>query len=147
MPLAGNLADVSLPDVIHLISSARRRGLLRVVVEGGATRVYWDQGRIVHAEGPTEEGEEAIWAVLEARTGYFEFDATAPVKPATIHTDLVTTVRALADERRYVAMGAPPRHPDRSPDPHPVGTLAERQRLMRLTLEQAETMLARLKEG
>ncbi|MEZ0229234.1 MAG: DUF4388 domain-containing protein [Planctomycetota bacterium] len=77
----GDLAKVSLEDVLTNLFCARSTGTLTVGPEGGEPEgelVIW-KGDVLAASAGKHEGEEAVLAVLKRRDGTFRF--TEDIEP------------------------------------------------------------------
>jgi DNA-binding MarR family transcriptional regulator len=84
--VTGTLGLFSLVDLFQLLSSSSRTGRLAVEHPNGKARVYFDKGRVVHAEfGPTL-GDEAVYALFADERGSFEFQIGLPSPEETVST-------------------------------------------------------------
>jgi len=79
---AGNLVHFKLIDVLKLLSSERKTGLLEVVKGTERGEIYLDGGKIVHATSKDGVGEEAFFKLITWLEGNFTFfpDATTDEK-------------------------------------------------------------------
>lgn len=75
--LRGDLAEVSLPSVLSLFEMEQRTGRVRVLAPDGAERGWLALrgGRPLRASSPPVAGIDAVFALLSAREGEFEFTA------------------------------------------------------------------------
>lgn len=121
--MTGTLGLFSLVDLFQLLSGASRTGRLSVDHPGGAARIYFDKGDVVHAQFGDVEGEEAVYALFADERGTFEFRAGLAATRTTI--DLKTqnlvleAVRRLDEGRRDDGAGSrvqPDRIPERVED-------------------------------
>jgi predicted regulator of Ras-like GTPase activity (Roadblock/LC7/MglB family) len=84
MPLAGDLRDMALPDLIQLNCQDRRQARLAVQRGGDEAEVYFDDGEVVHARLGEIEGEEAIYQVLAWHDGQFNLETGVAPPSRTI---------------------------------------------------------------
>jgi len=115
--LRGSLAVMELPDITQAIALGNKTGQLVVTLSAGRGTVFFDHGRVVHAEFFGLIGETAFAALLVAAhgeaTGSFAFnplDAAAVAGAKTIHRDLkqlLLSAAAEIDEGRADAAVAP----------------------------------------
>lgn len=77
MALRGRLPDVDVVDVLHMVSLARKTGVVRFSdTQGGVARtaaLYFRDGRPVAAETDELIGERALGALCSWETGSFEY--------------------------------------------------------------------------
>jgi hypothetical protein len=87
--LVGNLARVSLVDVLKLLISGGQTGLLRVADSDSKGEVFVEDGHVVHATTGGHVGEDAVYALLAWQRGSFSFvpDARATESSITMPTD------------------------------------------------------------
>ncbi len=82
--MTGTLGLFSLVDLFQLLASAKRSGRLTVEHPNGIARVYFDQGRVVHADFGEVVGEEAVFSLFADERGHFEFRLGMPAGQTTI---------------------------------------------------------------
>jgi hypothetical protein len=115
--LRGSLAVMELPDITQAIALGAKTGQLVVTLSAGRGSVFFDRGRVVHAEFFGLIGETAFAALLVAAhgeaNGSFAFnplEAAAATAVKTIHCDLKQLLLSAAagiDEGRADAAVAP----------------------------------------
>jgi CheY-like chemotaxis protein len=115
--LRGSLTVMELPDITQAIALGGKTGQLVVTLSAGRGSVFFDRGRVVHAEFFGLIGETAFQALLVAAhgeaNGSFVFnplDAAAANGVKTIHRDLKQLLLSAAagiDEGRADAAVAP----------------------------------------
>ncbi len=90
MALEGSLRDFEIADILQLIGSGRRTGIMRVHSEQdqGDAQLFCIDGQIVHAEYGHLRGEQAVLPVLGLRAGSFHFDPIEVHCPITINGSL-----------------------------------------------------------
>lgn len=141
--MTGTLGLFSLVDLFQLLASSTRTGRLLVDHPEGTARVYFDKGRVVHAEFGEIRGEEAVYALFEDERGDFEFGVGLPAPDKSVKTNtenlMMEAIRRLDETRRDqpekvkpLANDAVPAFADDAPD---VGNL---------TLEPHEVQVLRL---
>lgn len=83
MALLGTLADFRIDDILALLASTRKTGVLAVEGEGRSGRVWVDAGNIVGGQsGSDHEPAEVLFDLLRIDQGRFSFeDGVAPPAP------------------------------------------------------------------
>lgn len=73
--LRGNLAEISIPTLLSLFEFERKSGILVVLQDAAAARLFVADGRVVRVEGPTDENTAfaRVLALLDWSEGNFEF--------------------------------------------------------------------------
>lgn len=144
---SGELVDMSVPDLLRMLSVQRRRGLLRVEPRGidAAGLVQVDDGRVTHAEFGLLTGVSALFALLAHLRGRFSFDATARLSGDTIRGK---TLPLLMEGLGLVDSGQLPRIDPRAPEEVAAfeGLVAERRRPA-LDESQGDASPLRLEDG
>lgn len=82
--VTGTLGLFSLADLFQLLSSSGRSGRLTIDHPEGTARLYFEEGKVVHAEFGSREGEEAVFALFADEQGSFEFVLGVPPPRVTI---------------------------------------------------------------
>jgi len=102
--VTGTLGLFSLVDLFQLLTSAKRTGRLSVDHPNGLARIYFDKGRVVHAEFGELVGEAAVHALFADERGAFEFriGLPAPTESIDVNTEnlILEAVRRLDESRR-----------------------------------------------
>lgn len=83
--LAGNLRDISLPDVIQALSNGRKTGLLHVMAGGTEGEIHFLEGAIADATFGRATKQEAIYAMLTLKDGEFSLDPSFKPPGRVIH--------------------------------------------------------------
>lgn len=80
--LQGSLREVSLVDVIQMLSAAGKSGVLHVRVEAHHAELYFGQGQVRHAVLEDQTGEDAFLALLRVarESGEFSFNSRQSVE-------------------------------------------------------------------
>ena len=85
MALSGTLETFSLPDVLRLLSSTKKTGLLALDGDRGNGRVWVEDGEIVAAQADRsiiDDVDAVLFELLRFVDAAFEFDAGAPAPEA-----------------------------------------------------------------
>ena len=84
--LTGNLADVSLFDIIQIIENSRLSGMLQVTSSAVCGEIHFDEGLVVGAKSGMDFGRKALSLFAGAGDGTFEFEKTSESYDRTIQT-------------------------------------------------------------
>jgi hypothetical protein len=84
--LSGNLADISLFDIIQIIENSRLTGLLQVTSSAVCGEIHFDEGLVVGAKSGMDFGRKALSLFAGAGDGSFEFEKTSGAYDRTIQT-------------------------------------------------------------
>ena len=84
--LTGNLADVSLFDIIQIIENSRLTGMLQVTSSAVCGEIHFDEGLVVGAKSGMDFGRKALSLFAGAGDGTFEFEKTSELYDRTIQT-------------------------------------------------------------
>lgn len=102
--MTGTLGLFSLVDLFQLLASSARTGRLTVDHPIGKARVYFDKGRIIHADFSEDEGDEAIYALFGDERGSFEFQVGVPSEKQTVKSStenlMLEAIRRLDESSR-----------------------------------------------
>ena len=107
MALAGTLADFGLVDIIQLIDLGRKTG--KVVIRGRSAgrklsgSIFFDEGKIYHAETGTALGDEAAFLLFGVSTGTFEFVESAALPRRSIFLSNEFVIMEGIARQEYVA--------------------------------------------
>lgn len=69
----GNLAQISLLDILRMLSSGNRTGKLEIQNAGKSGELFLDRGEIVHAVTGTQMGEGGVYSLMSWMEGDFNF--------------------------------------------------------------------------
>ena len=105
MTLAGDLAAINVFDCIQVIENAKLTGTLALANDTQTGQVFFNEGRIVDAEGGGEKAEAGFRRIVEITSGSFEFQKSAQGFPVHIHsasnTNLILdSLRQVDEEKR-----------------------------------------------
>lgn len=109
--MTGTLGLFSLVDLFQLLGASGRTGRLAIQHPLGPARVYFERGRVLHAEFGILEGEVAVDALFGDERGTFSFVAglPAPRRTVTAPTEglVLEALRRLDEQRRNDPDAAP----------------------------------------
>jgi tetratricopeptide (TPR) repeat protein len=88
--LAGNLAMISLFDVIHVIENSNLTGLLLIKSDVKTGNIAFNEGKIADADSGGHNGKVAFREILEINSGSFEFTASDHEFPVVLHVSANT---------------------------------------------------------
>jgi len=96
----GNLAQLSLLDILRMLSSGDRSGRLEITQPGKTGEIFLENGNIVHAVMGAQMGEKCVYTLMGWMEGEFVFvpDVAAPER--SIET---TTEQLLLEAARQAA--------------------------------------------
>ncbi|MCX7944320.1 MAG: DUF4388 domain-containing protein [Deltaproteobacteria bacterium] len=83
--VSGSLSEISIPDILQILSNARRTGLLSITSSKGTGEIYLDSGRIVDAIFGGLRGEEAFYQIVGWEDGTFSLDPDVLMLGSTIN--------------------------------------------------------------
>ena len=83
----GNLAQLSLLDILRMLSSARRTGRIDVQSAGKNGELYLENGLIVHAVSGTLMGENVVYSLMGWLEGEFGFTPNIAPPERSIQTN------------------------------------------------------------
>jgi predicted regulator of Ras-like GTPase activity (Roadblock/LC7/MglB family) len=125
----GAVAGLSLSDVIQLNGNNRFSGCITVQYGSSVGRIFFREGKMIHAEQGGRSGEDAFCEIMEWRSGRFTLDPNVTTTSQTIQKStpfMLLEAHRLIDERR--AGRDAPRPAPRPPAPAAAGSLVERLR-------------------
>lgn len=87
MALVGNLKDLKLPNLIQINCMEKNVAKLLIENRNKYGSIYFADGQIVHAEYDDKVGEEAIYAMLRIKEGFFKVEADISAPAVTIQNN------------------------------------------------------------
>lgn len=84
----GEIAGLSLADVIQIKGHNRYSGCITVEYQGNRGAIYFVDGEIIHAEQGSYTGEDAIYEILKWPGGSFSLAPEMTTNVCTIHCSL-----------------------------------------------------------
>lgn len=82
----GTMPVFSPEELVQLLEANKKTGELEFDCSYGVAKVWFDNGRIVHADFIGIEGAEAIYLLFAMREGSFEFRSGVPAPAETINS-------------------------------------------------------------
>jgi CRP-like cAMP-binding protein len=76
--MSGELSEISPVDLLQLINSSTKTGMVNLELDDGKARVLFSEGELVQATYNTMEGKEALFALLGKRQGRFIYHSGIP---------------------------------------------------------------------
>lgn len=110
MALQGSLSELSLPDVIQLVSVSGKTGAFHIKRDGEQGRIYLSDGQIVDAEIGKLRGESAVYELAIWSEGDFEFFPGEGADQVTIqrsNANLMMEAARRLDEWRVLSKKIP----------------------------------------
>jgi hypothetical protein len=105
MALHGSLADISLPDVIQVVSVSGKTGVFTLSSEGMDGKIFLREGQIIDAAAGKLSGELAVYEMATWRKGQFIFTANIESERVTVtksNTNLMIEAARRLDEFRVL---------------------------------------------
>lgn len=114
--LRGDVSQIGLSTLLSLLEFERKSGILVVLRDSEAARLFVANGRIVKVEGPGEEGTsiQRVMRVLDWRAGNFEFAACEVVGADEVQ--MTTSMLLLEHARRCDEEDRPADRPETGTD-------------------------------
>lgn len=97
--VTGSLHEMSLPDLIQILSTGQKSGLLYVRLPNGTGKIYLEKGQVVHAIYGELKGEEALYQLIPVTEGEFSLEPDVKTPDRTI--DMSTESLLLESMRRF----------------------------------------------
>jgi hypothetical protein len=94
--LKGSLRNFWLPDIMQLIGSARRTGLLLITIGGNRASLFFEEGNIVHADYRDLAGQAVLNHIFQEQEGSFQFLADALTEEKNYHADWMSAIMEAA---------------------------------------------------
>lgn len=110
MALQGSLSELSLPDVIQLVSVSGKTGSFAISRDDERGRIYLKDGQIVDATVGALRGEHAVYEMAIWSRGDFEFRSGEEAEQVTIHksnANLMMEAARRLDEWRVLSRKIP----------------------------------------
>lgn len=110
MALQGSLSELSLPDVIQLVSVSGKTGSFHLERDGETGRIYLKAGKIVDAAVGGLRGEHAVYEMAIWSSGAFSFNPGEETDEVTVHksnANLMMEAARRLDEWRVLSRKIP----------------------------------------
>jgi len=111
--LEGSLEELSLPDVLQMLSIGAKTGALWLGQDALEGRIYLRGGEVVHAELDAAEGEDAAYTMAAWSRGRFRFEPGREAPSRTIqksNTALLMEAARRFDEWKRISRKVPSTH-------------------------------------
>jgi tetratricopeptide (TPR) repeat protein len=106
--LSGRLNQFSISDVLSMVNSQGRTGVLRVYADSAKGRVFFKSGEIQHCTCENLKGMDALKKILDtAADGHFVFTKPPRSVPTTIDTPLSLVLLDLAEREKKTGTKLP----------------------------------------
>jgi predicted regulator of Ras-like GTPase activity (Roadblock/LC7/MglB family) len=123
----GDVSGLSLSDIIQLNGANAFSGCITARQGDREGRIFFREGRVIHAEQGGKMGEDAFIDIMEWRSGHFRLEPNIATTSNTIKKNtqfLLMDAHRVIDERRAHGGGAPgtpasPPAPSARPPPAP----------------------------
>ena len=103
--LSGNLAEVSLFDIVQILENSRLSGALTVSSTAAIGEIHFDEGLVIGAKSGVDMGRKALGNLAGAADGSFEFEKSNAVYNRTIqatsNTALILDLLRTKDEEEH----------------------------------------------
>ena len=110
MALQGSLSELSLPDVIQMVSVSGKTGVFSVTRHGEVGKIYLRDGQIVDAAVNALRGDNAVYEMAIWSEGEFTFNPGEETEAVTIHlsnANLMMEAARRLDEWRVLSRKIP----------------------------------------
>jgi hypothetical protein len=110
MALQGSLTELSLPDVIQLVSVSGKTGAFNLDRDGETGKIFLKEGQIVDAAVGTLRGEHAVYEMAIWSQGDFSFNPGEETDQTTVHksnANLMMEAARRLDEWRVLSRKIP----------------------------------------
>ncbi len=110
MALQGSLSELSLPDVIQMVSVSGKTGVFSVVRNDEVGKIYLRDGQIVDAAVNALRGDNAVYEMAIWSEGEFTFNPGEETEAVTIHlsnANLMMEAARRLDEWRVLSRKIP----------------------------------------
>ncbi|MCX6084486.1 MAG: DUF4388 domain-containing protein [Caldiserica bacterium] len=101
MELRGDLQSFPLGQLIQTLDNAQRTGKLDIEGHLGSFAIFFQKGKVIHAQSPYSSGLPAFFDAFLERDGTFSFVSSVIMPPRRIaqsNTSLLIEATGLADE-------------------------------------------------
>ncbi|MCZ6747462.1 MAG: DUF4388 domain-containing protein, partial [Acidobacteria bacterium] len=88
----GELADMSLPEVVQMLSMGEKTACIDIKARGLVGKLFLEHGRLTHVEGGGAEGGEAFKKLLSLTKGHFRITHGVTTKERSIDRDAVAAL-------------------------------------------------------
>ncbi len=96
MELRGDLQSFPLTQLVQTLDNAQRTGKLDIEGHEGSFAIFFQKGRVIHAQSPYSSGLPAFFDTFLVRDGTFNFLPSVIMPPRRI----VRTIRVFSSRQR-----------------------------------------------
>jgi len=124
---SGDVTGLGLSDVIQLNGHNGFSGCITVQQGARIGRIFFREGKIIHAEQGGKVGEEAFYDIMEWRSGHFSLERNVSTTSYTIQKStqfILMEAHRVMDERRAGRATPPPVPSATTPSPAKAGASA-----------------------
>ncbi len=76
--MSGELAEISIVDLLQLINSSQKTGRLDLALEQGKAMVFFKEGEIIHARLLDLRNKDVVYALVKVKSGHFAYTKGIP---------------------------------------------------------------------
>lgn len=76
--MSGELAEISIVDLLQLINSSQKTGRLDLSLEQGKAMVFFKEGEIIHARLLNLRNKEVVYSLVKVKNGHFSYTKGIP---------------------------------------------------------------------
>lgn len=76
--MSGELAEISVVDLLQLINSSQKTGRLDLALEQGKAMVFFKEGEIIHARFHDLRNKDVVYALVKVKSGHFAYAKGIP---------------------------------------------------------------------
>ena len=98
--IRGKLEEISLPDLIQMLESARKTGALQIRFADRVGKIFFQNGGMMHASFKEMVGQDAIVHLFRLRGGDFVFEPILP--PGLVRTITDPNMSVVLDAMRVI---------------------------------------------
>lgn len=96
MELKGSLKNFAVPDIIQLIGTTTRSGVLVITIGPEKSSIYFEKGQLVHVAHRSLAGQEAVNRIVKEREGSFQFLSGVPAPEQSMSLDWMNALMEAA---------------------------------------------------
>lgn len=82
--MSGTLSDISTIDLLQMIHSSQKTGVIKFAVKDGKAAVLFNQGQIVYARFHKKTNQDAVYTLLNRKEGNFSYFKGLPSEFSTL---------------------------------------------------------------
>ena len=82
---SGDLSYISIWQILQMLGMEQKEGCLNLIFEDGTTKIYLQNGVVLHSISEVSEGLDAFYDALKQKEGKFTFDMKETTMKTTIN--------------------------------------------------------------